>query len=288
MVSKPVPEFAKKAASSEKTSQRKKFLKHKNKIFLIIDGHYILYSTITTFISCLLWVSCSKSNVSDTNFPTKELTLVKEITLPFSEPSGIAFSDALQKMWIVSGGDQRIYRLDTNGVIEKRLPFIGVDLEGITFDATDSTLWVIDEYEANITHLDLDGSILLQKKLLYSFTPNKGPEGITIGKNHTIVVVNEKNPSVLFKLDNEYEIAQTYQLTFASDYSDISFNPSDNTFFILSDESSAFFKVNENIKVQEKYSLPNGKNEGIAYDEQRNVFYIVNDAENTLRWFKVK
>lgn len=239
-------------------------------------------------LCCTMWISCTKSHPDNVTVPMKELILLKEITLPFEEPSGIAFSDPLQRMWVVSGGDQLVHMLDTNGNDQKQLSFVGVDLEGIAFDALDSTLWVVDEGTKIISHLDLNGKVLYQKQLNYSSKPNKGPEGITIGKSHTLLVINEFDPSVLFELDDKYNIAVTHQLNFASDYSDISYDQPSGTLFILSDESKAFFRMDENIKAIEQYVLPTDKNEGIAFDGGRNVFYIVNDAANTLSWFKVK
>jgi len=208
------------------------------------------------------------------------------MTLPFTEPSGLAFSEALQKMWVVSGGDQHIYMLDTIGRVEKKLKYEGVDLEGIAFDVIDSTLWVIDEATKEIVHIDLDGNILFRKEESYYSTPNKGPEGITIGKDHAMYIINERDPSVLFELDSAYSIAQTYPLDFASDYSDISYEPLTDSFFILSDESNAFFSWSKQQGVINKYLLPNYKNEGIAFDRTRNLFYVVNDATAKLYFYR--
>jgi uncharacterized protein YjiK len=234
----------------------------------------------------VIGASCNKTNSSEPNYPKRELQLLSEITLPFGEPSGLAFSEALQKMWVVSGGDQHIYMLDTAGNVQKRLPYTGIDLEGIVFDETDSTLWIVDEASKEIVHLDRNGNVLYRKEILYSSKPNKGPEGITIGKDHEMYIVNERDPSVLFELDNTYAIARTYPLDFALDYSDVSYDPPTDSFFILSDESNAFFRWNKQQGVINKYLLPNDKNEGIAYDRARNLFYIVNDATAKLSLYR--
>jgi uncharacterized protein YjiK len=245
-------------------------------------SHLLLYLILIGSMN----VSCKNANSSETNIPQKGLQLISEIDLPFTEPSGLAFSETLQKMWVVSGGDQHIYMLDTAGNIEKKLNYKGTDLEGIAFDVTDSTLWIIDEATKEIVHLDLDGNVLFHKEETYSSTPNKGPEGITIGKDHTIYIVNERDPSVLFELDSTYEITQFYPLNFALDYSDISYNQTTDTFWILSDESNAFFSWSKQQGVIEKYLLPNSKNEGIAFDRMRNIFYIVNDATGKLSFYR--
>jgi uncharacterized protein YjiK len=234
-------------------------------------------------------ISCGKSNPLETNIPIKELSLISEMTLPFTEPSGIAYSEKLKKIWIVSGGDQSIYVLDTNFNVENKLPYKGNDLEGITFDATDSTLWIIDEATKTITHLNRNGNILRQDQLTYTTNVvNKGPEGITIGKNHQLYLVNERDPSILLELDTAFNITQTYQLNFAKDYSDIMYDDSSETFFVLSDESEAFYRLNTKQEAQERYPLPNGGNEGLAYNREQKIFYIVNDATSTLSVFKLK
>lgn len=234
----------------------------------------------------MIGVSCKKSNSLETNFPQKELQLLAEITLPFAEPSGIAFSETLQKMWVVSGGDQHVYMLDTAGKVERKLLYTGIDLEGIAFDVTDSTLWIVDEYTKEIVHLDLNGNVLFRKAESYSSKSNKGPEGITIGKDHIIYIINERDPSVLFELDSTYAIAQSYPLNFALDYSDVSYDQLTDTFWILSDETNAFFSWSKQHGVIIKYLLPNAKNEGIAFDRARNIFYIVNNDTAKLYFYR--
>jgi uncharacterized protein YjiK len=90
----------------------------------------------------------------------------------------------------------------------------------------------------------------------------------------------------LFELDSTYSIARTYPLNFALDYSDVLYEPLTDSFFILSDESKAFFSWNKQQGVINKYLLPNSKNEGIAFDRTRNLFYIVNDATAKLYFYR--
>jgi uncharacterized protein YjiK len=240
-----------------------------------------LYLLIVIFWCCGNY-GCDRSNPSAVTPPKKTLTLISEIDLPFLEPSGIAWSENHQKLWIVSGGDQRIYRLDASGDVEKHLNYTGTDLEGITYDPTDSTLWVIDEATKEVIHLDLKGNVLDQSVVVYPSLVNKGPEGIAIGRNHQLYIVNEREPGLLMELDDNRIIGKTYQLNFASDYSDIAYDSTHDAFFILSDESAAVFVWDTLQGITDAYSLPEVSNEGIAYDRIRDIFYIVNDAEAKL------
>jgi uncharacterized protein YjiK len=248
---------------------------------------YRLFIIFAIFIlSCLYAALCKGSGKDDNSIPIKKLVLISEIDLPFTEPSGIAWSDKLQSMWIVSGGDQRIYRLDTNRSVVQCLFYSGTDLEGIAFDETDSTLWLVDERKREIVHINLDGSLIMKKKLSYYSKKNKGPEGITIGSNHQIYVVNERDPSILIQLNGNYGINWSIKLNFALDYSDISYDITSDTFFIISDKNKAFYSWTLERGVVCKYPLPNEKNEGIAYDHCRNIFYIVNDETSKLYFYK--
>lgn len=253
----------------------------------IFSGRRILFGAV---LCCIVCASCRNSHSSEPSLPTGELVLISDIVLPFPEPSGIAYSGVLHRLWVVSGGsNQHIYTLDTNGIVERRLFYKGTDLEGIAFDETDSTLWVIDEDTKILSHLDLDGILLSQKQLMYTTVEiNKGPEGITIGQGHTFYILNQREPSVLFELDSAFNIGSTYQLDFAPDYSDITYDSSSDSFFILSGASAEFFTWTKRQGATIKYPLPEIANEGIAYDRERDVFYIVNDASAHLYLYRRK
>jgi uncharacterized protein YjiK len=209
----------------------------------------------------------------------KNVTLVSEIILPIGEPSGITYSPAMNKLWVVAGGDQHVYRLDTSGSIEQQLPFTGTDLEGITFDERDSTLWVVDEEVKEIVHLNLLGEVLFRKNLLYSTgIKNKGPEGITLGPDHLLYIINERDPSIILHLDSTFEIASMDTIAFASDYSDISYSGQSDSFFIISDESRGLFVWSASKGISEQFALPDAHNEGVAFDPNQNILFIVNDA----------
>jgi uncharacterized protein YjiK len=245
-----------------------------------------IFNVLSLLLFAAIWCfgnsGCDRSDSSGVTPPKKKITLISEKDLPFTEPSGITWSEKLQKLWVVSGGDQHIYRLDASGNVEKQLHFTGTDLEGIAFDPVDSTLWTIDEATKEITHLDLKGSVLDQSIVSYSSLVNKGPEGIAFGKDRRLYILNEREPSVLLELDSNRRVARSYQLNFASDYSDIAYDSTSNSFFILSDESAAIFIWDTQRGVTDSYALPGISNEGIAFDQTRDIFYIVNDAKARL------
>jgi uncharacterized protein YjiK len=158
-----------------------------------------------------------------------------------------------------------------------KLSYTGIDLEGIAFDAADSTLWITDEATKEVVHLTLSGSVVSRSVLTYASENNKGPEGITIGPDHRLYVLNERTPSVLMRLDAQQRIERVTTLNFASDYSDVAYDAPSDLFFILSDESMAFYLWKSSGTVIEKFNLPEIKNEGIAFDRKGQRVILVND-----------
>lgn len=233
-------------------------------------------------------ISGCEKNSSDANgHETASLRLLFKTTLNFGEPSGIAFSPSMNKLWVVSGKDQHVYMIDTSGAIQKKLSFTGSDLEGISYDQRDTTLWVVDEATKQISHLDLDGKLLHQMYLTYQTQlSNKGPEGITIGENNRLCIINERDPSIIVQLESDFTVRSVDTLSFAADYSDLWY-VSQDTFLIVSDESEAIFLWSRSRGVIRKYPLQNSKNEGIAYDQNNSLIYIVNDETATLSCYSI-
>lgn len=250
---------------------------------------YKLPCLFAVMIGCSVSIPGCEKNSSDANSPgSNGLTLLFETTLNFGEPSGIAFSKSMNKLWVVSGDDQHVYMIDTSGAIQKKLPYIGEDLEGIAFDQRDSSLWVVDEATFMISHLTGEGALLHQIQLTYpTQTPNKGPEGITIGENQNLCIINERDPSIVITLNNSFAIASIDTINFALDYSDI-WHVSADTFLVISDESKAIFLWSKSLGLINKYSLPNGKNEGIAFDQKNKLLYIVNDETAKLYCYSIE
>lgn len=243
---------------------------------------------LSFLIGFFLATSGCEKNSSDTNgSSTDGLTLVFETTLKFGEPSGIAFSRSMNRLWVVCGDDQHVYMIDTNGAVQKKLSFTGSDLEGISFDQRDSTLWVVDEATKQLSHLDLDGKLLHQISLTYQTQlSNKGPEGITIGENNRLCIINERDPSIMVQLESDFTIYSVDTLTFAADYSDLWY-VSPDTFLIVSDESEAIFLWSKTRGIIRKYPLPDDKYEGIAFDQNNSLIYIVNDETAKLSCYSI-
>jgi len=202
--------------------------------------------------------------------------------LSFGEPSGIAFNEAENVFWIVSGGDQKIYKTDSVGAILKTLTYNGEDLEGIALDSSAKSLWIVEEKKRELLQIDLEGNILRYVDVPLSGPINSGLEGVAQDDNGMLFLLNEKEPGRFVELNSDLTIKSQKEIYFASDFSDMVFSQKENCFFVLSDESGALFKWNKDKGVIQKFGLPLHKFEGVAVNANADKFFLVNDETNEL------
>ena len=112
---------------------------------------------------------------------------------------------------------------------------------------------------------------------------NNGLEGITVGTNGNLYVLNEKLPGLLLEFTPGGTEVKRAPLTFATDYSGIFYDKSENCLWIISDESRSVTKTDLNGDLISQWSVPFQKGEGISI--VRDTMYIVNDADATMYVF---
>ncbi|MGV6844786.1 MAG: SdiA-regulated domain-containing protein [Lutibacter sp.] len=199
------------------------------------------------------------------------------------DPSGVAFFN--NHLFIVSDRNGTIYKTSLTGEIKGEIKTKFKDLEGITID-NNANIWIVSEAKRTLIQLDLLGNVLSKAKIKGEQNfKNSGLEGVCIHpKTGHFYVLNEKKPRELIQLSENKEIIKTRQLNFSGDVSGICFDEIENCFWVVSDESRAFFKINSDGKVLEKHKIPVKKPEGIvAFNQQ---LYVVSDKENKLYIFK--
>lgn len=190
--------------------------------------------------------------------------------------------------WIVGGSTERIYKTDLQGNILDRLNYKGNDIEGIFFDRTDSSLWIVEEESRELVHLDLSGNEINRYKTNITGTINNGLEGLALDSQHNFYVLNEKEPSALHALNKNYNSTTQFGLPFAGDLSDMDYNSQTQNFFITSDESKAIYIWNAKDGLVAQYSLPFTKTEGITINPAKSKIFTVNDSLNTLYEYELK
>ncbi|TMQ52971.1 MAG: hypothetical protein E6K72_08790 [Candidatus Eisenbacteria bacterium] len=175
-----------------------------------------------------------------------------------AEPSDLTIDETGTILWTVSDTNNKIYRLDLQGNITKTLSYVGNDLEGVAYDRRDHTLWLAEEEYRAVIHVDTAGAIVL----------------------------NERSPGLFIPLKSDFSYDVKYQLTFAGDYSAMTYDPQRRCFWIMSDESMAMFLCTGPNVVHAEYALSSRRFEGIALDPAGKYVYAVNDSARALYVFQ--
>ncbi|MFA6980747.1 MAG: SdiA-regulated domain-containing protein [Ignavibacteriaceae bacterium] len=244
----------------------------------------------TKVFACIIWMipltlfNCGGASADSAS----QLRLVNTYKLPFGEPSGIAFDESENVLWIVSGADQKIYKTDITGVILKTLSYKGDDLEGIALDSSTKSLWIVEERKRELLQLDLDGNVLQKVLIPLPGKLNSGLEGVAQNELGTIFLLNEKKTGKFVELNSDLTTKSQREIYFADDFSDMVYSAKEKCFFILSDESSALYKWTKETGVIQKFSLPKTKFEGVAVNAAADKFFLVNDETNELSIYSLK
>ena len=205
------------------------------------------------------------------------------------EPSGLALDPDGSHLWTVSDQTGSMYRLTTGGTRVATIDIGGQDLEGITVDPTDGTLFVVEEGLGQVLHVDREGNIL--ERLTPAGLPdmgNAGLEGVTIDpRTGHLFLLKEKEPGLLIEMDRDGTVLATIELDFATDYSGLAFDAAAGQLLVISDQSATLTWCTTDGKPQRTLATGLEKGEGIALDPDRSVFYAVSDSWATLTSYQV-
>jgi uncharacterized protein YjiK len=233
-----------------------------------------------------LLAGCSKSSNPAAPAGTPPITLLAVHPLAIREPSDLTIDETGTILWTVTNHPEKVYRLGLDGHVADSLSYIGQDLEGVAYDPRDHTLWLAEENLRQVVHIDLTGAVLAKYPLGLTGEQNKGLEGICLNDSGTVFVLNERDPGLFIRLRPDVSIATMTNLTFAGDYSGITYDLGKRCFVIVSDQSQAIYLWDETNHVLTSRALPFKKPEGVAYDPAANRIYLVSDASNALYVFE--
>ncbi|MEA2104399.1 MAG: SdiA-regulated domain-containing protein [Candidatus Cloacimonadota bacterium] len=237
---------------------------------------------LITVITILLLPGCSLEETAN-NSNTSLLKIIEEYELDVPEPSGLTYDSHSNTLWTVSDRpDNKVYQIDFQGNILTILNYQGEDLEGIEYDANDSTLWIIEEGERKLVHIDLNGNFLTSYNIQIEGLDNNGLEANCIDDEHNFYLLNEKNPGLFIELNSDFSIKSEIELTNCEDYSGMCFDKTREGFWIVSDQSRKLFFYSIEHEIGVDYNLPFDKAEGVVYISEESRFYIVSDSEQKL------
>jgi uncharacterized protein YjiK len=220
------------------------------------------------------------TRAADATFKTLHLVATHPLTI--SEPSDLTLDETGKILWTVTNKPAKVYQLDLEGNVTRTLNYGGQDLEGIVYDPASRSLYVTEERLREIVHLNLDGDVLDRTTVDLPGKPNHGPEGITLDDRGRMFLVNEKQPGLFLELDKTHQISKRVPLSFAGDYSAITWDKKKGCFWIASDESQSLFLWSSTKGVLGQFPLGFAKAEGVAVDEVTRTVYVVSDLENKL------
>jgi len=215
--------------------------------------------------------------------PIPALPLLATYAMTVSEPSDLTIDETGTILWTVSDSKNKVYKLDVRGKTLETLSYTGgssSDLEGVAYDRRDRSLWLAEEELRQVVHVDSSGAVLTTYNLLASLTSthNAGPEGISLDDVGHLFLLNERKPGMFITLNPDVSVGTKVGLTFARDYSAMTYDPVRRCFWITSDESAAIYLCTAPNVVHLAYALPSTKFEGIALDPAGKYVYAVNDS----------
>ncbi|MBC8193366.1 MAG: SdiA-regulated domain-containing protein [Candidatus Marinimicrobia bacterium] len=206
-----------------------------------------------------------------------------------SEPSGLTQDASGNFLYCVSDPPvNKIHKLDLAGNLIQTLDYVGQDLEGISYDTRDSTIWIVDEAETEITHLTETGQILSQTPINISIPDSKsGLEGICFrsGEND-IHVIKQQNPATVVKIDSNLVTLDSKNFDKGIDITGICRGREPDEFLIISAGEKQLYEWTWEGGLLATYNFDVKQAEGVVYDASSSLVYIVCDAESILYTFE--
>jgi len=250
-----------------------------------MNRYKILLITLAT-----LFVSCNiDENEPVPDNPYFSSTEIVRYYINVSEPSGLSLSADSSFLWTVCDKSRKVYALDFTGEILNSFyvqdPFL--DLEGIYADPDGLHLWVVNEVSREIIRCDLEGNILFRKRLL-SGEDNSGLEGICYNPADSVFyLLKEKYPGLLLTLNSGYDLIKKQSLSFAADYSGMTYSPRYDALWIVSDQSRTLTLFHPDSGMLAEIDLDLDNIEGVAVDEKRGLLFCVSDSQSELYIFSL-
>jgi len=208
---------------------------------------------------------------------------INEYHISVPEPSGLCYDSASNSLWTVSDETGSVYQLNLNGNVIKTISLPGLlDLEAVCLNGSGDSLWIVNEQLREFIKIDFNGNISQRKQIL-SGDDNSGLEGICINSNNGhIFTIKEKDPGMLIELSSDLTIINQKEITFANDFSGMTWNLLDDQLIIVSHQSKKIFFCNTVGEVIKSYDIQVKQGEGIAIDPANNKIYVVSDSDSKL------
>ena len=209
-------------------------------------------------------------------------TPVQVVDLAIREPSGIAFNANSGTLFTHNDGNNaNIYEISTSGIKLDSLMVSGNDFEGIAFNATYDTMFLVQEATWEIVKYTLDGTNVGTLSINHDPGLTDGPEGIAVDhSNGHIFVLQEKNPSQLIELSSDGTELNRTTLNFFDDVSGMCIHPTWGTLLIVSDQGYSLNEVTKDGVHLRSWYIPLDQVEGVTFGATATTLYMVADRGN--------
>ena len=224
---------------------------------------------------------------STLNYKVTDWSPVNVVELTINEPSGLDFNHNTGTLFTNNDGNTSdIYEISTEGSLLNTIAVQGNDFEGIAFNSTYDTIYVVEEANWKIIKYTLDGVKVGEIDVAHDPNPSSGLEGIAVDRQngHLFVLHEKNNPELIELTSSGIEINRT-TLNFSSDISGITIHPTWQTLFIVSDESKSLNEITKSGEHLRSWYIPLEQAEGVTFGADKNTMYMVSDRDNKLYEF---
>ncbi len=239
--------------------------------------HLIL---VVSLLLCLATAGCGRGEpAGPTTPPTTTLQPIAQYSLAphVAEPSGIVYNPVHNTFLVVSDSHPFVYEVDFQGRLLSTITTTCSDLEGVGLSPHGDSLFVAEERLRRISIHRIDGSLLGSFLKDVATLANNGLEGVSVGPDGLVYVLNEKAPGMIIVCRPDGTELRRITLNLASDYSDLMVDADRGCLWIISDESRKVMKTDMSGNLLAEWNVPFAKGEGISI--VRDTMYVVNDAD---------
>lgn len=199
--------------------------------------------------------------------------------------SGAAYNPHTNTFWVVVNSPIQIHEYDLQGNFKRAVTGHGFwDIEGISW-MYGSTFAIVEENHAGtISVVDLAGGSVWRNGagIWLGRTSNKGIEGVAYNNkgNHFFITL-EQSPQALYKVyrDGKYEYVRNLEHLGLGDISDLHYEPNQDMFYILSQESSKVVKMDSKGNKLQEIHIKGHRPEGLSFTSDGKIMIVVSEPD---------
>lgn len=248
----------------------------------------LIKNILAVALAVLALDSQKEDSIAAVNTPSEKDW--KEYKTGLKNLSGLSFNQDQSALLAITDKGS-IYEINFEGKIKRQLPFDEFgDFEAIAIDSRKNTIYLADENTMSVYELSKNEKKL--NKIVNISIPkaayNRGLEGLTCGRD-TLYIANQSEPCRLFKYSTVNKKIISLDLPYATFLSDIFYDETDNTLWIIDSKQYKITHCKLNGKIIAQQDIPMvRKAEGLCVDRNKKIAWIGCDKTGNLYRIKLK